>query len=303
MTTPSISKQLTLNPLAEAKAKTSAARLSIIVAAFLILLKVFTGWYTGSISVWASLLDSAMDIFASMLNFFAVRAASRPPDDEHTYGHGKVESLAGLFQALVIALSAAYLIYEAVNRIIEPKPTNSEWLGATAMLVAAGVSVLLVSKLRRTARLTDSPALHSEAAHYASDIYTNIAALFALVLTAATNWQLADPIISISLSLYILWFAVGVGREAADVLMDRRLPTEIDETVAQVVGRFHGAGVIGFHALRTRSSGSQKFIEFHLEVERNKKFEESHEITVNVIRAVEDEIPRSRVQIHTDPWG
>ena len=203
----------------------------------------------------------------------------------------------------MIALSAAYLIYEAVNRIAEPRPTRAAWFGATAMLVAVGVSASLVSKLRRTARLTDSPALHSAAAHYASDVYTNIAALFALVLTAATNWQLADPIISISLSVYILWFAVGVGREAADVLMDRRLPIEIDEKVAEVVGMFRGAGVIGFHALRTRSSGSQKFIEFHLEVERGRKFEEAHEITVSVIRAVEEEIPRSRVQIHTDPWG
>ncbi len=303
MTTQSISEQSHTFSVAETKAKTSAARLSIIVAAFLIALKMFTGWFTGSISVWASLLDSAMDIFASTLNFFAVRAAARPPDEEHTYGHGKVESLAGLFQALVIAFSAAYLIYEAINRIINPHPTKSEWFGAMAMLIAAGISVLLVAKLRRTARITDSPALHSEAAHYASDIYTNIAALGALVLTALSGWQLADPIVSISLSLYILWFALGVGREAADVLVDARLPVEFEEKVAQVVGKFHDAGVIGFHALRTRRSGSQKFIEFHLEVERSKKFEEAHEITVNVIRAIEDEIPRARVQIHTDPWG
>src|ERR1051326_900257 len=112
---------------AEARLKNSAARLSIIAPPFLILLKAVTGWLTGSISVWASLLDSAMDIFASTINYFAVRAAARPPDDDHLYGHGKAESLAGLFQSAVITASAAFLIREAVHRVVTPHPTGMEW--------------------------------------------------------------------------------------------------------------------------------------------------------------------------------
>src|SRR5919205_1873034 len=112
----------------EAKLKASAARLSVLAAALLILLKTVTGVLTGSISVWASLLDSTMDIFASAINFYAVRAAAAPPDEDHRYGHGKAESLAGLFQAFVIGASGLLLLVEAVRRILKPHPTASEWL-------------------------------------------------------------------------------------------------------------------------------------------------------------------------------
>ncbi len=285
----------------ETVAKERAAKLSIVVAAFLIALKASTGWYTGSISVLASLLDSTMDIFASTLNFFAVRAAARPPDEDHAYGHGKVESLAGLFQATAILVSGIYLIYEAMRRILEPQTTEAEWIGVAAMIVALIVTVALVTRLRRVARATDSIALHSEFVHYASDIYVNASALIALLIAAVTGWQRADPIISLVISIYILWFAFGVARESIDVLMDRRLPFDVDQMVKNVINRYANTGVLGIHDLRSRRSGAEKFIEFHLEVDRRKTFEEAHALTVNVLRDLEAELPRAHVQIHTDP--
>ncbi|HEV2764924.1 MAG TPA: cation diffusion facilitator family transporter [Pyrinomonadaceae bacterium] len=288
---------------AEARVKQRAALLSVVTAASLIALKTTTGFLTGSISVWASLLDSAMDVFASIVNYFAVRAATRPPDAEHPYGRGKAESLAGLLQAAVISVSGLFLISEAVGRLLRPRPTSHEWLGVATMFVAAAASVLLVARLRRTADETESPALAADAAHYASDVYTNGAALLALFVTALTRWPLADPLISIAISLYILWTAVGVGRESVGDLMDRRLPKWVDRKIARVVGRYRKQGVLGFHDLRTRRSGSQKFIDLHLEVERHKTLEEAHELTVRVLRDIEREVPRSRVQIHTDPAG
>ena len=286
---------------AEARLKNQAARLSIITAASLILLKTVTGWFTGSISVWASLLDSTMDVFASTINYFAVRAASRPPDREHNYGHGKAESLAGLAQAAVICASGLLLISEAVRRLYTPHETASEWLGVATMLTAAVVSVLLVMRLRKVAGQTESPALAADAVHYASDVYTNGAALVALLVVALTGWRLADPLVSIAISGYIVWSAVTVGRDAIDVLMDKRLPREVDEAVARVVHRFQPEGVVDFHDLRTRRSGSIKFIDFHLSVRRDLSFVAAHDLTVKVLHAVEAEIPRSRVQIHTDP--
>ena len=285
----------------ESAQKNAAARLSIMAAAFLIVLKSATGYYTGSISVWASLLDSAMDVFASTINLFAVRAAARPPDADHAYGHGKVESLAGLFQALVITASGLFLIYEAIRRIMRPPATSAELLGIGSMLIAMGVSVALVARLRRVARQTDSLVLRADALHYATDVYTNGGALVALLIVWLSGWRLADPIVSIALSLYILYSAFGVGRESIDVLMDKRLPPEVDEQIAEIVGRYHARGVLGFHDLRTRRSGAQKFIDLHLEVERDKSLEEAHALTVQVLRAIEAEIPRARVQIHTDP--
>ncbi|HXG94441.1 MAG TPA: cation diffusion facilitator family transporter [Blastocatellia bacterium] len=285
----------------DAKAKNAAARLSILAAAFLITLKALTGWLTGSISVWASLLDSVMDIFASVINFLAVRAASRPADEEHAYGHGKAESLAGLFQACVITLSGAFLIWEAIHRLREPHAVTAEWIGVATMMVSILVSLALVYRLRKIARQTDSPALKSDSVHYASDVYTNAGALIALAFVGVTGWLLADALISILISLYILWSAVTVARESINILMDRRLPFEIDEQVAQIVSRYRDEGVAGFHDLRTRQSGSQKFIDLHLEVERGKSLEEAHAVTVRVLREIEAEIPRARVHIHTDP--
>lgn len=287
----------------EEAAKTSAARLSILAAAFLITLKFATGYITGSISVWASLLDSTMDIFASSINYFAVRAAARPADEDHTYGHGKAESLAGLFQSIVIAASGIFLIRESIRRIIYPNQTSSEWLGVLTMLIAMTISIALVRRLKRVAHETESPALHADATHYVTDIFTNLGALLALVIVGLTPWQIADPVISIAIAFYILWSAVSVGRESIDVLMDRRLPPDVDELIAVVVSNHKDEGVLGFHDLRTRRSGSQKFIDLHLEVKRDMSLQEAHDVTVRVLRAIEAEIPRARVQIHTDPAG
>jgi len=301
MTSVDAKKQIAAAHREEAEAKNSAARLSILAAAFLIIIKTITGFLTGSISVWASLLDSAMDIFASIVNFFAVRAASRPADEDHTYGHGKAESLAGLFQALVITASGAFLIWEAIRRLRQPHEITSEWLGIGTMVIAITISLALVARLRAVARKTESPALASDAVHYASDIYTNGSALVALAIIYFTGWKIVDPIISIAISLYILWSAFSVGREAIDILMDRRLPLEIDEQVGKIVSRYADQGVFGFHDIRTRRSGSLKFIDLHLDVDRRLSFEQAHAMTVRVLREIEAEIPRSRVSIHTDP--
>lgn len=287
----------------ETALKTSTARLSIYAAAFLIALKTGTGWVTASISVWASLLDSVMDIFASSLNYCAVRISARPADEDHLYGHGKVESLAGLFQALVIGLSGTFLISEAIHRMRQPRPTQSEALGIASMVIAILVSIGLVIRLRKVARETDSLALGSDALHYATDVYINLGVLGALAMTMITGWQLADPLVSIAIAVYILWSAAHVAYESINVLMDRRLPPDVDETVALIVSRYEPEGVLGFHDLRTRRSGSLRFVDLHLEVQRDKKFEEAHELTVKVIRAIEAELPRTRVQIHTDPAG
>ncbi len=291
----------TLTRAQETARKTAAARLSIFVALFLILLKAGTGMLTGSISVWASLLDSTTDLFASIVNLIVVYAAARPADQDHLYGHGKAESLGSLFQSIAIAGSGVFLITEAVRRLIGGRETHSEGLGVLAMIVAIAVSLALASHLERVARETESPAIKSDAAHYSIDVYTTGGALIALLATAITSWHAADPIISIIISIYILWSAVRVARESIDVLMDRYLGIDVDESVARIVKDFETRGVRGFHELRTRRSGSQKFIDLHLEIDRNRTFQEAHDLTVVVLREIEAEVPRSRVHIHTDP--
>jgi ferrous-iron efflux pump FieF len=287
----------------ERRAKNSAARLSIIVAGTLIVVKTVTGILTGSISVWASLLDSTMDIFASTVNFFAIRTATRAADEGHPYGHGKAESLAGLFQSIVIATSGVFLMREAIHRIISPKAIESEIIGIATMVFAIVASWLLVQRLRTVAKETNSPALSADALHYITDVYINGGVLIAFVITALTNWQIADPIVSIAIALYIIWSAIIVARDSTEVLMDARLPVEVDDKVADIVSRYRDEGVVGFHDLRTRRSGSEQFIDLHLEIIKEKTFEEAHDLTEEVIKNIETEIPRSKVQIHSDPVG
>jgi ferrous-iron efflux pump FieF len=287
----------------ETAMKISAARLSIIVAVLLIALKTVSGWVTGSLSVWASLVDSVLDLFASTLNFIAVRAASRPADEDHPYGHGKAESLTSLFQAIVIGASGMFIVWEAVHRIQVPHQTRSELVGIVSMIVAIAASIWLVRILRRAAFETESPALSSDALHYTADIYINASVLIALLITLFTQWKLADPLISLAIAFYILRSAFVLARESIDVLMDRKLPTEVDKKVAEIVSRYRNDGVQGFHNLRTRRSGSQRFVDLHLEVDRSKQFEEAHDLTVKILRAIEAEIPRSKAHIHTDPTG
>ncbi len=297
-------KSLTLNSEDEERVlKNSAARLSIIVAGTLIALKTVTGFLTGSISVWASLLDSTMDIFASVVNFIAVRASTKAADENHPYGHGKAESLAGLFQAFVIAVSGFFLLHEAVSRIITPKQIESEIIGIATMLTAMIMSFLLVRRLRKVADLTNSPALSADALHYSMDIYLNGGVLIALAVTFATNWYLADPLISLAISFYIFWSAFMVAKDSISVLMDERLPLEVDDKVTEIVNRFYDEGVVGYHDLRTRRSGSEQFIDLHLEIIKNKTFEEAHHLAVKVINSIEAEIPRTKVNVHSDPVG
>lgn len=286
---------------AEAAAKTAAAKLSITTAAFLIVLKTVTGVLTGSMSIWASLLDSVMDILASAVNFIAVRAAAVPADEDHAYGHGKVESLAGLFQALLITISGGALIWRAVLRILRPEVLREEWLGVASMAISIVVSLLLVRRLRRVADETDSLALRADSAHYASDMFTNAGALVALAIVGLTGFTLLDPLMSIAISLYIIYTAYGVASDAIDVLMDRRLPADVDATVASIIARYRSEGVIGFHELRTRRAGSFKFIDLHLEVERSMTLERAHDLTERVLADIEAAVPRSKVHVHTDP--
>jgi cation diffusion facilitator family transporter len=285
------------------KARNSVALLSVLTAAFLILLKAGAGWLTGSVSVLASLLDSTMDIFASTINYIAVRAASKPADEDHAYGHGKAESLAGLFQAVVIGISGVFLIAEAVRRLVKPQPTSSEWIGVATMLIAMAASAALVFRLRRVAAQTDSTALAADALHYATDIYINAGVLAALVLSALTGWSYADPIISIAIAIYILWSAFQVARDSINALMDQRLPPETEEQIADIISRFRSEGVLGFHDLRTRRSGPGRFVDLHLEIDRTKSFQEAHDVAVKVLRAIERDLPRTKVHVHSDPAG
>ena len=278
-----------------------ATNFAVAAAAILIAGKLGAWLATDSVSLLSSLADSVMDVFASLINLFAVRQALQPPDREHRFGHGKAEPLAGLGQALFITASAIFLIVEAAGRIMEPEPIARAPVGIGVMVFAVIVTTALVAYQRRVVRLTGSTAIRADALHYASDILTNVGVIAALALAMTVGWELADPIIAIVIAGVIIHAAVRVGWTAIQQLMDHELPDKDRERIRQIV--LEHPDVLDCHDLRTRRSGIDSFIQVHVEMDRSLTLLRAHEISDAVEARIREAFPHAEVLIHADPEG
>lgn len=278
-----------------------APRMAIAAAAFLVVLKAAGAWITGSLALFSAALDSLIDVFVSTANWVVLRRSAAPPDAEHAYGHGKFENLAALAQGLFLVGGAAGLVVTALDRLRSGEAPRQTGLGMGVLAVSMLVSSLVARHLRRAAREADSPALEADSLHYATDLWVNGAALAALAVVASTGWAPADPIVALGVALYVFRAAAGLILDAARVLSDRALPEEELRRIREVVESFRDQGVVGMHDLKTRRGGGERFIELHLEIPRATSFEDAHALMVRVLRAIESELPRSKVFVHGDP--
>ena len=278
-----------------------AAMASVTVSGFLVAIKTFAYFASHSVSMLASLADSALDLFTSTLNLFAIHQALTPADEEHRFGHGKAEPLAGLAQAAFITASALFLVIQAVNRILAPEPLDNSIPALVVMCVAIACAIGLILYERRVVRETGSVALEADQTHYLGDLATNIGVVLALVLTVYVGWTLADPIIAIAVAAVMVFTAWGVGRTSLDQLMDHELPQDEREKIAAIV-RGHGA-VRSLHELKTRKAGLSVFIQVHLELDPQMKLAEAHAISDEVERDLMAAFPGAEVIIHQDPAG
>lgn len=269
-------------------------------AAFLVALKGAGAWVTGSLALGSAALDSLIDVFISAANFLVLRRAAAPPDAEHAYGHGKFESLAALGQGLFLAGAAVGLVMAGVHRLTSDELPREGAIGMAVLSLSIAVSWGIARHLRRAAEAAGSPALRADSLHYASDLWVNGAALVALGVIRLTGWAPADPLVAIGVAVYVFRTAAGLILDALGDLSDRGLPEEDRRRIEQVVAGFQPR-VTGMHDLRTRRSGGQSFIELHLEIPRETTFEAAHQVMVEVLRAIEGEIPRSKVFVHGDP--
>jgi ferrous-iron efflux pump FieF len=271
---------------------------SVVTASVLIAAKLVAWLLTGSVSLLASLVDSLMDVAASIINLMAVRYALEPPDAQHRFGHGKSEALAGLAQATFIAGSAVFLVFHAVDRLLHPVPLADLEVGIVVMVFAIVATAVLVAIQRHAIRHTGSTAIRADSLHYLTDLLTNVGIIAALVL-AGLGWQGIDPVIAIVIAVYIFWSAWGIGREAFHVLMDRELPETVRERVtALALGH---PEVRGVHDLRTRQSGLVKIIQLHLELDAWLPLREAHAMAKQVEREILAAYPEADVTIHQDP--
>ena len=282
------------------KEKRGTALLSVAVASGLAILKIGTFLLTGSVGILASAADSLMDVFASGVNYLAIRIADDPEDAEHRYGHGKAEGMAGLFQSLVIGASTAFLIFESVKKLVRPEPVDKPLVGVLVMGVSMGVSILLARRIRRVARENESLALKADSLHYVSDVLANGAVLLALVGYRLFGLLWLDPVVSLLICGYILWSVAEVFRDSFNNLMDRELPDEERERIVELIAGVPGTK--GHHDLRTRRSGARRFIDVHIEMDRELTVVEAHRVCEGAIRAIEGGLANARATIHADPW-
>jgi cation diffusion facilitator family transporter len=276
--------------------------LSISVAVLLMTVKFLTGLMTHSMAIMASALDSTLDLMMSVLNFFAFKVASKPPDAEHAYGHGKVESLAGLFQSLFIAASGSYVIYEAVKRLIQGSYVSEISLGIGVIVFCAAVTLLLSWRLNSLSKQNKSLILGTEKVHYAMDFVSYLGVVLALVLVGVTGKAFWDLIISILVAGYIFKESVGILKRAVSELLDRGLSnTQLKQIKILILG-YHPA-IVGVHNLRSRIVGNHTFLDFHIEIRGEGDFKKAHNMTESLIDKIKEQIPNADVTVHFDPEG
>ena len=278
-----------------------ATYVAVAVAGSLVSIK-FVAWImTDSISLLSTMIDSLLDVAASTVNLFAIRHALQPADEEHRFGHGKAEALAGLAQSAFISGSAMFLVIEAFDRIFHPRIIESIAVGYWVMAISIVATLGLVIFQRYVAKKTGSLAIAADSTHYKMDILVNISVILSLFLVSRFNWGIADPLFAIGIAGYILHGAYEIGIEAYHVLMDRELPEE-DRAKIRDIAVSH-KDVLDIHDLRTRSSGSDMFIQLHLEMDPNITLVRAHDIAEEVMHMIEKEFPRAEVLTHQDPHG
>jgi cation diffusion facilitator family transporter len=279
-------------------AKTSIARLSVLSNTLLIAMKLIVGIISGSVSIISEAIHSSMDLLAAVIAFFAVRVSDVPPDQGHPYGHGKVENISGVIEAILIFIAALLIIVKAIKKFFgEPIELESIWLGALVMFVSAVVNTIVSRKLYKVARETNSVALEADALHLKTDVYTSIGVAAGLSLIMLTGIKWFDPVIAILVALFIIRESFILLKKAFFPLLDSSWG---DEEVKELENKLIKMDV-NYHDLRTRVAGNYRFIDVHLEIPENESVGNAH----NYCNKIEDELKSTysnlTVTIHVEP--
>jgi ferrous-iron efflux pump FieF len=278
-----------------------AAIASVSMALFLLGLKTYAAWTTGSVAMLGSLADTAFDVCASLITLYGVRLAAQPADYDHRFGHGKAEALAALVQVSLIAVSAAGILWRAVDRLRSGGETQGAEFGIGVSLIAILSTFVLLAYQRRVIARTGSVAIHADNVHYQSDLLLNGSVIVALALEQFAGLRGADPVFGIGIALWLAWGAWQASSHAIDQLMDREWPEERRRRFVELANA--QAGFRGIHDLRTRTSGAHDFAQFHAWVDPEMTIAQAHDIVEAAEHALEAAFPGTEVLIHLDPEG
>ncbi len=292
----------TVRPVNEhARTNRAAALLSVASNTVLLLAKLVVGLVTGSVAVLSDAANSGGDLVASGIAYAGVRAAARPADDNHPYGHEKTENLAALVEGILVFAAGAVVAVEGARRLIDGSaPLADLGLAVAVMVVSALVNLIVSARLRRVARRTGSPAIEGDAAHLASDVWTSGGAALGLILVAITGWKPLDALVGVAISLYVIVVGSRLTWRAVQVLLDTGLPAHEMAAIEGVLAGFAAQEDVSFHAVRGRRAGSKSHVDMHMVVPPDTTVRHGHVMSGRVKGAVREALPHAEVLIHLE---
>jgi len=280
--------------------KENAAKLSIFTVALLIVMKVVASILTGSIGIRADAIHSVIDLSGVVIGYIGIRISGKPPDERHAFGHGKAENIAAVVIAGLIFVAAGTIVYEAVKRLVGGVTLQLVTVGIYVTAAALVINVIISWYALRVARSTDSVALEATARDMLADVFSSCAVLVALILVKLTGLSILDPIVALLVAILIARTAYVTMKRSFGELVDIRLPkAEEDEIMSCIME--HGGELVGFHRLRTRKAGSQRFIDLHLVMPKNASVEETHRMCDHLEEDIEHRLRHTSVTIHVEP--
>jgi cation diffusion facilitator family transporter len=251
-------------------------------------------------AVISSGLDSLLDVFMSAMNFFVIRKASEPADESHRYGHGKAESIAASVQALVIIFTGTFIIYKAVQKLLHEEAIFYSGLDLGVMCLSLVFSFLISTVLKKIGRKTESSALLADALHYTSDLYSNSAAILAIIFAYYTGIALFDILFAVITGLIIIYSAIKILKAGVAGLMDVSIPRSMERTIESIIEEMPFP-CAGYHKLRTRFSGNSNYIDFHLLTCRKLTIDEAHALADAIEKEIAERVAKVDTTIHLEP--
>ena len=280
-------------------AKERVSRVAIGTVGTLLAVKVVAAVLTGSIGLLADAVHSLIDLTGAIIGFLGVRVAGKPPDEKHSFGHGRAEDIAGATIATLIFIAAGIIAYEAIQRLMEGATVQMLEAGIFATAIVIAINMSVARYVLVFAKTTDSVALEATGRDLMADVMSSIAVLVGLVLVRATGQPLLDPLVALIVVVLIVRTASGTMRKAVSNLMDTRLPEHEEDAIrAAVEGR---KDIANYHALRTRKAGNQRHVQLHIIVPRERTVEEGHRVAEDVEDEIRALFPGSAVTVHVEP--
>ncbi|MFL0578818.1 cation diffusion facilitator family transporter [Dietzia sp. 179-F 9C3 NHS] len=277
------------------------AWLSVATAVVTIALKVGAWWVTGSVGLLSDAAESVVNLVAAVIALIAITVAERPADDDHQYGHSKAEYFSAGAEGAMILVAAAFIVYTAVERIINPRPLESLGLGLLISVVAAVINAVVGLILVRAGARHRSRTLEADGKHLLTDVVTSIGVVVGVALVWLTGWEVLDPVVAILVGLNILYVGYRLVHVSGMGLMDATLPDEDNRAIEEVLARHRVPGEVDFHELRTRESGRWRFVEFHALVPGEWSVDRGHDLVELVEQEIHDALPHSHITSHLEP--